>query len=84
MSIRRHRAQSLLLRLEQQAVEVVPNVLLSHRKVRFLDQSPQIGYDLHAKFASRLISSIGRKIGRAQRRQREPTASAFHGQPLAA
>ena len=51
MAVRRDGAKAFFVGLEQQPIQVVPHILLGHRKVRFLDQSTQIGAYLGAKFA---------------------------------
>jgi hypothetical protein len=80
--IRRDRSELLALGLEQQAVQVIPYVLLRHREVRFLNQRPQVATRQTQRLLRRNLLD-DRKIRRPQRRQCESTASGLHREPLA-
>ena len=77
-----HCPQSLLRKLQQQSVEVIPHVLLRHCKVGEIDELLQLSLSqTHARFRRRGLED--RKVLGGQRVEHKATASGAKQHPVA-
>src|SRR5437879_6532608 len=82
MPIRRYRAQRLAIRLEEQPVQVVANILLRHREMCLVDEPPEFPL-LETQRLLRADLLDDGEFGRGQTREREAAAAGAQRHALA-